>query len=233
MSYRRPWHGVSGDRSATRQSPVVNVPVLNVPGLGNSGPEHWQTRWEARCPWFRRVDLAPWDRPDRSVWTSRLDAAIRAGPAPLILVAHSLGCLAVAWWAAQHRPPYRQAVAAALLVAPADPERQPAPAAISGFAPVPLLPLPFPSILVASRTDPFAGIDRARAFAAHWGSHFVDAGDVGHINADSGLGDWPLGITLLQRLIDTAAMRAEADRRLAATARFHCVDPGETPALAW
>lgn len=215
MTSKRSWQEQDPGRSVTRQ-PVV----LNVPGLGNSGPGHWQTRWEARYPWMRRAELGQWDRPDRLLWTQRLDAAIRHTDGPVILVAHSLGCLAVAWWAAQHRPPYRRTVAAALLVAPADADLKPTHPAIAQFAPVPLLPLPFPSILVASRNDPCAAFDRARKIAAHWGSHLVDAGDAGHINADSGLGDWPIGITLLDRLIDTGQLRVEADSQLAKTARF-------------
>ena len=127
--------------------------ILNVPGVDNSGPAHWQTRWEQRYPWFRRVELGLWHQPDRAVWVQRLDEAIRAADQPVILVAHSLGCLAVGWWAALSGPGYREPVAGALLVAPADAERPGACGRVSGFGPVPTHPLPFPSILVASRND--------------------------------------------------------------------------------
>lgn len=194
--------------------------VLNVPGLHNSGPGHWQTRWEARYPWFQRVELGQWANPDRNVWVQRLDEAIRQASGPVILVAHSLGCLAVGWWAALAAAVYREPVAGALLVAPADPEGIPGTGPIGRFAPAPRTPLPFPSILVASRNDPYATFARSTEFARNWGSHLVDAGESGHLNAASGLGDWPLGLSLVDRLIDAAGQRADADQGLTAAARF-------------
>lgn len=203
--------------------------ILNVPGLANSGPAHWQSRWESRYPWFRRVELGLWHHPDRSVWVQRLDQAIRASDRPVILVAHSLGCLAVAWWAASSSAGYREPVAGALLVAPADAERPGACGQIAGFSPVPTHPLPFPSILVASRNDPHATFDRSTRFARAWGSHLVDAGNAGHLNADSDLGDWPLGISLVDRLVDAASLAEDVDRSLADAARFLSIGAaGET-----
>jgi predicted alpha/beta hydrolase family esterase len=192
--------------------------VLTVPGLNNSGPAHWQSRWEASYPWFQRVELGQWANPDRNVWVQRLDEAIRRSPRPAILVAHSLGCLAVGWWAMLAAAVYREPVAGALLVAPADPEG--VGGALARFGPAPKVPLPFPSILVASRNDPYARFERSAEFARTWGSHLVDAGDAGHLNADSGLGDWPLGLSLVDRLVDAAGQRADADRSLATAARF-------------
>jgi predicted alpha/beta hydrolase family esterase len=214
MTDRRRWPD-HADEGFHRRQPIV----LNVPGLANSGRKHWQSRWEARYPWFRRVDLGQWDRPDRQLWVQRLDAAIRRADSPPVLVAHSLGCLAVAWWAAQH--------------APADAEQSPMHPAIAGFAPVPLLPLPFPSIVVASRNDPYVALDRAAMMARHWGSHLVDVGEAGHVNTDSGLGDWPLGITLLDRLIDSGQLRTEADAQLASAMRFHSADRPQTAVHPW
>lgn len=202
------------------QAPGGQPPILNVPGLGNSGPDHWQTRWEQRYPWFQRVSLGLWDTPDRNVWVQRLDEAIRLARQPVILVAHSLGCMAVAWWAAIAGQGYREPVAGALLVAPADPEHPLAGSGISQFSPAPAGPLPFPSVLVASRNDPYASFQRSADFASRWGSHLVDAGDAGHINADSNLGDWPLGMSLVDRLVDAASLAASADRSLAGAARF-------------
>jgi hypothetical protein len=194
--------------------------MLNVPGLGNSGPEHWQSRWERHYPWFSRVDCGTWDNPDRGLWVERLDQAVRRVAGPVILVAHSLGCQTVAWWSALMGPGYRQSVVGALLVAPADCEATGAAPAIARLAPIPRLPLPFPSILVASRNDPHAAFDRSAVMARLWGSHLVDAGEAGHLNADSRLGDWPLGIGLLDRLVDAADLVAEAGERLARGARF-------------
>jgi uncharacterized protein len=203
-------------RTAQRENPTI----LNVPGLDNSGPAHWQTRWERLYPWFQRVELGLWSTPDRNVWVQRLDEAIRRTAQPVIVVAHSLGCLAVGWWAALMGQAYREPVAGALLVAPADPEHALAAPCITRFGPTPSLPLPFPTILVASRNDPYASFDRSAEFARRWGSHLVDAGDAGHLNAESGLGDWPLGLSLVDRLVEAASLRADADRSLAQVARF-------------
>ena len=172
--------------------------TLIVPGLGGSGPAHWQTHWEARYPHSVRVEQADWDRPDRAGWCATLEAAVRAAPGAVVLVAHSLGCLTVAHWAATGSV---GAVKGALLVAPPDVE-SPACAsdALRGFAPVPRQKLPFPSTLVASRDDSYAHIDYARALAAAWGARFVDVGALGHINAESQLGDWPAGRALLDAL---------------------------------
>ena len=122
---------------ATPPPSAGTAQVLNIPGLGNSGALHWQSRWEANYPWFERVELGLWDNPDRSIWVERLDRAIRAAGRPVILVAHSLGCLAVGWWAAISGQGYRDPVAGALLVAPADPERDGVGGSISRFGPVP------------------------------------------------------------------------------------------------
>jgi hypothetical protein len=160
------------------------------------------------------------------VWVARLDAAIRRTAQPAILVAHSMGCLAVAWWAALSGAGYRSPVVGALLVAPADPDSVQACAAVRGFGPAPRLPLPFPSILVASRNDPWASFERSAAFARTWGCHLVDAGPAGHLNADSSLGDWALGMSLVERLVDAALVHAETDRSLAGAARFLSIGEG-------
>ncbi|TPE60169.1 alpha/beta hydrolase [Sandaracinobacter neustonicus] len=195
--------------------------ILNIPGLNNSGPGHWQSRWEQLYPWFSRVDLGLWDTPDRQLWVQRIDQTVRAARQPVILVGHSLGCIAIGWWAALAGIAARDSVAGALLVAPADADSALAGPPLRQFAPVPAGPLPFPSILVASRNDPHASFERSARFARSWGSHLVDAGHAGHINADSGLGDWPLGISLIDRLGDSASLRADAERSLADAARFH------------
>jgi serine hydrolase len=175
------------------------TPILIVPGLGGSGPHHWQTYLERSFPGASRVHQDDWDRPERAAWTERLTAAIEASPGA-VLVAHSLGCVAVAH-AAAARPDLP--VAAALLVAPADVEREHAPASVDRFAPMPSAPLPFRSIIVASRDDPHMTLERARAVADNWGAEFIDAGSVGHINVEAGFGPWPDGERLLRRLITT------------------------------
>lgn len=183
---------------------AVQPTILTVPGLGGSGPSHWQTLWEQSRPDTVRVELGMWHTPHRNAWVTKLDQAIRGAQAPVILVAHSLGCLAVAWWAQMSPQPFGWPVAGALLVAPADVDREDAPDELRGFAPTPAEPMPFPSVLVASQDDPWISIDRARSLAAGWGSHFVDAGAQGHINAASGLGWWSEGSELLERVIHAA-----------------------------
>jgi predicted alpha/beta hydrolase family esterase len=178
--------------------------ILTVPGLHNSGPTHWQTLWEQGDRDCLRAELGMWDDPRRNAWVSKLEQAIHAAQAPVVLVAHSLGCLAVAWWAQLSAQPWGAPVAGALLVAPPDVERADACPQISGFAPVPRVSLPFPSILVASDDDPYCSHQRAFDMARLWGSHFVEAGPCGHINADSGLGWWGEGRELLDRMIGAA-----------------------------
>jgi hypothetical protein len=182
--------------------------ILTVPGLCNSGPDHWQSAWEASLPGCRRVDLGLWDDPHRNTWVNKLNLAIQRAEGPVILVAHSLGCMAVAWWAEYEQPggpadggPDAGKVIGALLVAPPDVEDQPRDRRLTRFAPVPASALPFPSILVASRNDPYLTMAQARRLARGWGSRLADAGEAGHINAQSGLGDWAFGRLLLNTLL--------------------------------
>ena len=177
-----------------------------VPGLGGSGPEHWQTVWTAKLPRSSRVVQADWDHPDRELWLHGLRRAIEAADGPVVVVAHSLGCVLTAH-AASRWPALARSVRAALLVAPADVD-SPAhtPPETRGFAPIPRARLPFPATVIASDDDPYVSIARARGFAAAWGATFVAAGAVGHINAASALGDWPAG----RRALDALVARATA-----------------------
>ncbi len=186
----------------------VQPTILTVPGLGGSGPSHWQTLWEQARPDTVRVELGMWNTPHRNAWVTKLDQAIRAAQAPVVLAAHSLGCLAVAWWVEMTRQPYGWPVAGALLVAPADVDRPEANGELNAFRPAPSTPFPFPSILVASRDDPWCAIERAHSLATNWGSHFVDAGEQGHLNAASGIGWWSEGQELLDRVIGASADRS-------------------------
>lgn len=189
-----------GIHESDRQQPIV----LTVPGLNGSGPSHWQSLWEQSRPDTARIELGMWANPRRNAWVTKIDQAIRGATPPVILAAHSLGCLAVAWWAELSGQPFGWPVAGALLVAPADLDARPLTAELADFAPAPKRPLPFPSILVASEDDPWIAPERARSLASAWGSHFVNAGPVGHINAASGLGWWDEGQELLDRVINAA-----------------------------
>jgi predicted alpha/beta hydrolase family esterase len=182
--------------SAAEREPLI----LTVPGLDGSGPSHWQTLWEQELPGCARVDLGSWHKPNRNSWVNRLNLAIREAGRPVVLVAHSLGCLAVAWWAKLEQPAFGDPVVGALLVAPPEVDVAPLDARLADFAPTPILPLPFPSIVVASQDDPHIHQQRARRLSFFWGSQFADAGQVGHINAESELGQWDFGRSLLGRL---------------------------------
>ena len=173
-------------------------PILLIPGHGNSGPGHWQSLWENSLPDARRVEMPNWDFPHRPDWVEALDAAVRKAneTAPPILVAHSLGCLAVVHWA----DAYRRPVHAALLVAPVDAEREEFLDAYPSWAPIPLHDLPFDSRVVASGNDPYVTPERARLFADAWRSRFTLLGPRGHINLASGFGPWPRGEGLLEDL---------------------------------
>lgn len=163
-----------------------------LPGIYNSGPTHWQTLWE-QDPAFERFAPSDWDLPTRADWVAALEAAVVAAPVPPVLVAHSLACLLVPIWAAESAAP----VAGAMLVAPVDPDAEAFPEAAAEFADFPRGPLPYPALAVGSLDDPYATKEYARGFAADLGADFVVAGALGHINADSGLGDWPQGQELL------------------------------------
>ena len=173
--------------------------ILLLPGWQNSGPDHWQRLWEAEYG-YACIDQHDWQRPLRGDWISRLEDVLLQQKGPTVLVAHSLGCLLVAAWAAHSRNP--QLVQAALLVAPGDVEREALRPVLTSWSPIPLQPLPFKSVLVGSRNDLFCSFERAGQFASAWGSELVDAGSVGHLNAESGLGKWPAGHDLLQKLIN-------------------------------
>ena len=172
--------------------------VLVLPGWQDSGPDHWQSRWE-RAHGFTRVQQDDWMTPRRGDWLARLDEALLAEPAPVLLAAHSLGCQLVAAWAQHSRHTAR--VAGALLVAPPDTQREDTPGAIAGaWRRIERGRLPFAATVVASDNDPYCALDRARGMAADWGARLVDIGPRGHVNADSKLGDWPEGLALLQAL---------------------------------
>ena len=172
--------------------------VLILPGWQNSGPQHWQSRWEA-LHGFTRVQQHDWMQPLRGDWMVQLEEAVLLAPGPVVLAAHSLGCVLTAAWASHSRNTHR--VRGALLVAPGDPEREELRAALKSWSPLPLQSLPFKSVLLGSHDDPYCSFGRAQQFAQAWGSEFVDYGNRGHINAESGLGDWPEGLQRLNQLM--------------------------------
>ena len=177
--------------------------VLLLPGLGGSGPDHWQAIWADRDPAAHIVEQEDWDRPDLDVWQDRLKKAVAdLDGTRFVFVAHSLGCALAVHWALRVDLPRPRAM---MLVAPADVD-SPAhtPDAVRGFAPMPVGNLPCRSAVVASADDPYVGLTRAADFAGGWGAVFHPVGAFGHINGDAGLGDWPEGRGILDRLIADA-----------------------------
>lgn len=175
--------------------------VLLVPGLYNSGPEHWQSHWEADHPEYRRVYQANWETPRCADWVQTMRASIRAADVPVVLVGHSSACAAIAHYAAQYGDG-QGGVMAAFLVAPSDVEAPTYPSGTTGFDPMPLQRLPFRSVVVASTDDPFVTLERAEYFAGRWGSRLIKIAGAGHINADSGYGRWPEGEEMLRQLCE-------------------------------
>jgi predicted alpha/beta hydrolase family esterase len=171
--------------------------VLILPGWQNSGPAHWQSRWES-AHGYRRVEQHDWMTPQRGDWMARLEDVVLGTDGPVVLVAHSLGCILTAAWAAHSRHTAR--VRGALLVAPGDSERPDLRDQLPSWSPIVRQRLPFPALLVGSHDDPYCRFERAQGFAADWGARFIDLGNAGHINADSGLGDWPQGRAWLEEL---------------------------------
>jgi predicted alpha/beta hydrolase family esterase len=147
---------------------------------------------------YQRVEQHDWMRPLRGDWMAQLEEAVLAAPTPVVLVAHSLGCILTAGWAVHSQNTHK--VIGALLVAPGDPDTEMGKSNFPSFAPVAMKSLPFPSVLVASRNDPYTRFARAQSFAEAWHSEFIDIGARGHINAESGLGDWPQGLDLMRSL---------------------------------
>lgn len=179
--------------------------VLIVPGLGNSGPDHWQTWLEGQCPEARRVRNIDWGAPVLARWATEVRREVDEAAGVVWLVAHSYGCLASVV-AAADRP---DRVAGLLLVAPPDPQRftafglrdgrdMPGHGGLGEW--IPATPIGVPSLVVASRDDPWASFDCTAHWADCWGSLLIDAGQAGHINVDSGHGPWPAGLALLHGL---------------------------------
>lgn len=182
--------------------------IIIVPGWRNSGVEHWQSLWAQMLPNVERVVQDDWLTPKRDDWVRTLEAQILSRPEPAVVVAHSLGCITTSHVGSEAAA----RIQSALLVAPADPERR---AHLTDFAPVPYQALPYRSVLVASSNDPYCPIRLAGAYARAWGSEFVRLQNAGHINVESGHGQWPLGLALLQSLLEDMAWGKEPQRAVA------------------
>lgn len=180
---------------------------LNVAGLSNSGDSHWQTVWEKENPeMIKRVEQDDWNTPLKQDWIIRLNEVVEQQKDDIVLIAHSLGCLTVAHWASVFSS---NKIKAGLLVAPPDADRTDEFAIIDTFSPVPTQRLPFPSVVVASTNDEYATIERSLEMATHWGSNFINIGQLGHINANSNLGGWKEGVQLLKQLLNEVNLKSD------------------------
>ncbi|HEY2583840.1 MAG TPA: alpha/beta fold hydrolase [Mucilaginibacter sp.] len=170
--------------------------ILIIPGLGNSGPQHWQSIWENRFN-FKRIEQTEWEIPVCSDWIETINNEVKNhDPKEVILVGHSLACATIAYWAQR----FNVKIKGVLLVGPSDTEADTYPPGTTGFAPVPLIKLPFPSIVVASTNDYYVAFKRAKQFAESWESEFITVGEAGHINVSSGYGEWDEGLKFLKQL---------------------------------
>lgn len=164
--------------------------ILIVPGYGNSGPDHWQSRWQQRIPSARRVEQKEWAKPVLKDWIATLAAAVDEAEKPVVLVGHSLGVPTII-----HALPHLgRKIAGAFLVAPPDVSNpRIRPKHFLTFGPYPRERLQFPTMVVASRNDHYSSYEAAEEIASAWGALLLDAGEAGHINVEAGYGPWPEG----------------------------------------
>jgi hypothetical protein len=174
----------------------MNTTALMLPGIGNSGPDHWQSLWEITNTSFVRIRHRDWDHPVCNEWMETLENTLAPDGAHVVLVAHSLACALVAHWAGTTK----LKIKGALLVAPPNPDGFNFPKEAVGFSPLPMKSFAFPSIVVASANDPYGSLEFARSVASAWGSRFINIGSAGHINSNSGLGEWNDGFSLFKEL---------------------------------
>jgi predicted alpha/beta hydrolase family esterase len=170
-----------------------------IPGLGNSGPDHWQTILEKNLPNASRVIQENWNEPDCNLWVNAIDAhLLNVNTDEVVLIGHSLGCIAIVNWAAQ----FNKSVRAALLVAPADIESGYDILNFQSFIPIQQVKLNFTALVVSSTNDPWVTSERARFFSRKWNADFISIGKAGHINANSGFGNWKEVYSLLDFTIN-------------------------------
>ncbi len=170
---------------------------FTLPGLGGSDENHWQSLFEKALPNVKRIEQGDWDNPACEEWIKTVDEAIDGYDlSKVVFITHSLGGITLSHWFNK----YQKKIKGALIVAPPNLDTVPLELGLDSFVPVPKNQIPFPTILVASTNDPWADLDASKSLAGNWGSDFVNAGDLGHINTASGIGEWPEGLKILEQL---------------------------------
>ncbi|MGI9352130.1 MAG: RBBP9/YdeN family alpha/beta hydrolase [Rhizobiaceae bacterium] len=177
---------------------TTEADILIVPGYKGANEDHWQSRWERNLSAARRVEMGDWHKPVFEDWKSNLLKAVSSAEKPVFLIGHSIGSQVIV----QAANDFDSQVKGALLVAPPDVENPDIrPHHLLTFGPASREPLPFPSVTIASRNDHFCSFEKAEDMAASWGSLFMDAGNSGHINHESGHGPWPEGLMVFSRFL--------------------------------
>jgi predicted alpha/beta hydrolase family esterase len=167
--------------------------TIFVPGYGNSTKGHWQEilyKETTNAHWVEQTD---WDSPNSIKWIETLNALIQSLDGPIFLIAHSLGGNTVVEWSKK----YSANILGAVLVSFPDVEGENFPDVITGYQTPPLIKLPFPCLALASLDDPYSSLGRTKYFVEKWGCELITIGKKGHVNIDSGLGDWPQGKNLI------------------------------------
>ncbi|WP_246236011.1 RBBP9/YdeN family alpha/beta hydrolase [Acerihabitans arboris] len=176
----------------------ASLRVVLVPGINDSGPEHWQTCWQRGFPAWRRIAQRNWLQPDLDGWQMAIRRALGEPSPPALLIGHSFGALS-SWYYASR---FTGRIAGVVLVAPAEPVRFEIEDRILPVR------LPVPSLMFASHNDPLLTFGRAQYWADAWGSELVDVGEAGHINAQSGFGEWPHGLGCVEQFARRLALAA-------------------------
>jgi predicted alpha/beta hydrolase family esterase len=202
---RRPDAGSEVDMKTCRSGWPPRL--VTVPGLHGSEGAHWQTWLERQYPKAARVVQDDWDAPHLDTWANAVRALLARERGPVVIAAHSFGCLATAHALSRGDIGADVDVVGVLFVAPASPEKFRFAGAFDAGR------LDVPSILVASESDPWMPFEHARELARRFDSAFVNLGDAGHINTAAGFGPWPRAKYFVDTLTHLAAPLRFGDAR--------------------
>lgn len=170
--------------------------ILVIPGYKGSPNGHWQTWLQTQYPNTERIKEIDHHKPILSQWSAQIQQYLEQQTLPIIIIAHSFGCLAAL--DAIVRKQLQSKVSGVLFVAPASPyrftsygHRADFPNERSIVETLTIRALGVLGTMVVSRNDPWMNYDHACSLASDLGLLTYDAGYVGHINIESGHGPWP------------------------------------------